>query len=745
MTNRNRADHIRKGFSVTLLSTLATLVVIAGCAQQNSFSEAEYEVPNSAPVDAPAEILGSGSDGDYGYNDSGAYGGLEEIVVFAQKAKRAVNIMSPEEDVVEEPVKRLAALSYDEELWVITRDEAGTLPSGDEVGTGSMIARIPGENVAIPMPLQHTAVEAHIETYLSTVDVRQEFSNPFSEKIEAVYLFPLPEKAAVSEFVMQIGERKIRGILRDKEEAKRIYEQARRQGYRASLLVQKRPNVFEQKVANIEPGKSIDIKIRYFHTLTYRDGWYSFVFPTVVGPRYNPVGTPDPIEATTRDDNRPRTNGTAVRYLAPDERTAHDISIKVNIDAGVSIEELKASHEISTEQSGEGQASVILAAGSTMPNRDFILDFRVAGDELKARLITHRELDSDEGYFTLMLVPPASEKRLDRQPMEMVFVVDTSGSMDGTPLRQVKSAINASLDRLRPADTFQIIRFSNNASGFAPQPVSATRANIHAARQYVSDLEASGGTEMINGIRASLNFPQDPERMRLVTFMTDGYIGNEAQILTEISQRIGESRIFSFGVGDSVNRYLMERMAKIGRGAVAYLTTQDKAGRIMGQYFDRISQPALTDIEINWGSLAATDVYPARVPDLFVGRPVVITGKYVGAESDIVVNGRSAGRVASMTVRHDPGATENPQLPKLWARLKIADLKDQMASSNVADLRFADQIKATALAHQLVSDYTSFVAVDASERTDGEYGVTVNQAVPVPNGVRYETTVKDSN
>ena len=479
----------------------------------------------------------------------------------------------------------------------------------------------------VPLPLRHTDVRATVTGYVSAVDVTQQFENPYDEKIEAVYLFPLPEKAAVNEFVMTIGERKIRGILREKEEARQIYEDARAQGYRASLLVQHRPNIFEQKVANIEPGKRIDVNIRYFHTLAYEDGWYSFVFPTVVGPRYNPVGSRDPVAAVPREDFRAPATGTAVRYLRPSERSAHDLAISVDVDAGVAIEELSATHAVATRRDGETLAHVELAGGSTIPNRDFVLKFRVAGEQIKSNLLTYTDAQTKQGYFTLLVYPPAAPATLRRQHVEMVFVVDTSGSMSGQPLAQARAAINAALERLDRNDTFQIMNFSSSVRQFASDPVPATYDNIERAREYVRRLGAEGGTEMLSGIRAALGFPRDAERTRFVTFLTDGYIGNEAEILGEVQRTIGDARIFSFGVGNAVNRYLLDGLATEGRGAVAYLGLDDSAAEVMEFYFERISRPALTDVEIDWNGLAATDVYPARLPDLFAGRPTTATGK----------------------------------------------------------------------------------------------------------------------
>ncbi|HET7609164.1 MAG TPA: VIT and VWA domain-containing protein [Gammaproteobacteria bacterium] len=638
----------------------------------------------------------------------------------------------------------LSQVQPGEEIWVIQTSSAATETEDDEPGSGTMLALVAPARGApateVPLPLRHTDVHAVITGYISAVDVTQQFENPYDEKIEAVYLFPLPEKAAVNEFVMTIGQRKIRGILREREEAQRIYEDARAQGYRASLLVQHRPNIFEQKVANIEPGKRIDVNIRYFHTLAYEDGWYSFVFPTVVGPPYNPLRSPSPVAALPREEFRDPPIGTAVRYLRPSERSAHDLGIAVDVDAGVQIEELAASHEIATSRDGESRAHVTLAAGDTIPNRDFILKFRVAGETIKSNLLTYTDERTQQGYFTLLVYPPRTHNDLKRQPLEMVFVVDTSGSMAGAPIGQARDAINAALVRLDPRDTFQIMNFSNDVRQFASKPLPATYDNIERARDYVRRLGGDGGTEMLGGIRAALGFPRDPERTRYVTFLTDGYIGNEAQILGEVQRTIGDARIFSFGVGNSVNRYLLDGLATEGRGTVAYLGLEDSAADVMDYYFERISRPALTDVAIDWDGLAATDVYPTRLPDLFPGRPIVVTGKFRGTPDGVAVRGRLGAGTVSLDVA---GARDSrqPALRSIWARLRIEELARRQTLTGDPNGALADSIRATALEHSLMSAYTSFVAVDATERTAGERGTTVNQAVPVPAGVRYDTTV----
>ena len=646
----------------------------------------------------------------------------------------------------------LSRVAPGEELWIISQPGADqalqdAVPE-DALGPGVMIARFTpvvfeGELPApreIPLPLKHTDVDARISGYVGTVDVTQQFENPYDQKIEAVYLFPLPEKAAVSEFVMTIGDRRIRGILREKAQAEQIYREARAQGYQASLLTQHRPNVFEQRVANIEPGKQIDVNIRYYETLAYADGWYSFVFPTVVGPRYNPPGSQDPLLALPQTSFAP-TPAAAVRYLTPGTTSAHDISIAVEVDAGVAIEEIDSSHAIDTDTLRDGVVRVALRDGATQPNRDFRLNFRVAGETIKSNLLTYVDDESGDGYFTLMLYPPAGLEQLERQPLELVFVLDCSGSMNGAPLAQAKAAILAALERLEPDDTFQIIRFSQNASQFGPMPVAATPENLRAAREYVYGLQGTGGTQMIEGVRAALGFPHDTERLRFVTFLTDGYIGNETEILAAIDRNLGASRIFSFGVGSSPNRYLLERMASTGRGVVAYLSLQDSGRMVMDAFFDRISHPAMIDVEIDYGGMAVRDVYPRRLPDLFVGRPVVVTGRFEGRPGDVEFRGRAAGERVAVNLPRERSAPEHAFLPNLWARLRIADLNDELAVDPARGQLLAAEIRQTALDYELMSDYTAFIAVDASRVTAGATGTTVYQAVPVPEGVRYETAV----
>ena len=370
-----------------------------------------------------------------------------------------------------------------------------------------------------------------------------------------------------------------------------------------------------------------------------------------------------------------------------------------------------------------------------------MLRYRVAGDQIKTAMLTHE--DKHGKYFTMMLYPPKDLEQVNRSPMEMVFVLDCSGSMRGQPMAQAKAAISHVLQSLTPRDTFQIIRFSNNASQLGPEPVLATEDNIQRGLQYLTSLNGSGGTHMIEGIKAALDFPHDEGRFRLVSFMTDGYIGNEQQILGTLYDKLGASRIFSFGVGNSVNRMLMDRMAILGRGAATYLSLNDDAVAIMDRFNRRISHPAMTDISIDWGDMRVADVYPQRMPDLIVGRPVVITGRFKGEPGTVKVNGRVDMESTSFAVSldEDGARDEHAGIAAVWARLKIKDMMNVATHAPEAAGEIRDAVTQTALAYNLMSSYTSFVAVDSMSKTEGDFGTTVAVPVPVPEGVKYETTV----
>jgi Ca-activated chloride channel family protein len=575
-------------------------------------------------------------------------------------------------------------------------------------------------------PLRHTDVQVRIAGPLARVTVTQEFHNPFAEKIEAVYTFPLPPDSAVDDMTMQVGDRTIRGLIKPRDEARKIYEDARRTGRIAGLLDQERPNIFTQAVANILPGATVQIQIAYVETVPYEAGAYTFNFPMVVAPRYMPRrGVPDAERIAPP--------------LTPEgTRAGHDVSVEVYLDAGVPIESLASpTHEVSVERPNPRQAVVKLRDQAAIPNRDFILQYGVAGHRIEDAVLTHT------GYFTLLLQPPDRLQPEEIAPKELVFVLDTSGSMSGFPIEKAKEAMALALDGLHPRDTFNLITFSGDTHILFPNPVPATPENRRIAREFLSSRSGSGGTEMMKAIRASLAPSDAPGRTRVVCFMTDGEVGNDLDILAEV-QRHPNARVFAFGIGGSVNHFLLDGMARYGRGEVEYVGLQDDGSAAARRFHERVSSPLLTDISIDWGTLAVTGVYPARIPDLFAAKPLVISGRYTSPGAGVIrLHGKMAGRDFTREIRVILPASQpdNAQLATLWARRRVEDLMSQdFAGLQRGAIRddLKQQITQLGIDYRLMTPFTSFVAVEEKVITESGAPRRVEVPVEMPDGMSYE-------
>ncbi len=643
-------------------------------------------------------------------------------------------------------MKRVVMLAVSASLLVIgVVMLGGPVPPADadtpEITQGAL--RVIVEEGAEPLefPLQHTDVRAEIAGMVADVTVTQTFANPYEDTIEAVYVFPLPQNAAVNDMTMKIGDRTIRGLIKKREEARQIYEEAREAGQIAGLLEQERPNIFTQSVANITPGAEILIEIHYVQDLKYDDGTYEFTFPMVVGPRFipgRPIGRTGGGWAPDTDQV-PDASRITPPVLKPGERTGHDIALAVTLDAGVPIQDLRCrSHEVEMQRTGDSRATVSLKPFDTIPNKDFMLAWDVAGEQPEMALLAHRAGDTG-GFFSLMIQPKAEFEVGEITPKEMIFVVDCSGSMRGEPISAAKQAMRRCITHMQPGDTFRVIRFSEAASQLSQEPLTNTPENIRRGLVYIEQMSGSGGTQMIEGIKAALDYPEDPERLRIVSFMTDGYIGNETEILAAIEDKLGGARLFAFGVGSSVNRYLLERMAEVGRGTVEYMRPNEDSSELVERFYERIDKPFLIDIDIDWSGLQVADIYPKRIPDLFAAQPVILHGRYTEPGAGAIrVRGRLAGELWSQRLDVElPQQNEhNAALASLWARARIKDLMGRMYHGE--DEAIVAQVTNLALEFRLMSAYTAFVAVEETVvREDGELR-TVYQPVPMPEGVSYE-------
>ncbi len=599
-------------------------------------------------------------------------------------------------------------------------------------------------------PLVHTEVKAEISGILSRVTVRQQFRNPYEQPIEAVYTFPLPHNAAVDDMTIRTGERTIRAVIKRREEAKEIYQRARENGQLAALLDQERPNIFSQQIANVLPGQDVDVVISYAETLKYKDGGYSFIFPMVVGPRYIPgdaIGqegggwAPDTTQV-------PDASRITPPVAPPGTRSGHDIDIQVRIDSGVPFSKLRSpQHQLNVLSSDIRSAVVELANKKEIPNKDFVLSYDVAGPEIQDGLVTHRI--SQNGYFMLILQPPQTFTPKQVVPKELVFVLDTSGSMQGFPIEKAKETMRMALDGLYSHDTFNLITFSGETRILFPQPVPATRENLELARQMLESGRGSGGTEMMRAIRAALQ-PSDAQgHIRIVCFMTDGQVGNDMAILSEV-QKHPNARVFAFGIGPSTNRFLLDKISEEGRGAVEYVPLNGDATAAATRFHERIRNPLLTDIALEWSGTPVTDIYPRRIPDLFSAEPIAICGRYAGSGyAALRLRGRSGSRdfLRDIPIYLPGRAPQHDVLAKLWARRRIEalmaeDYKGIQNGSPRAEVREA--ITRLGLDHRIMTQFTSFVAVEERIQTKGGKPITVQVPTEIPDGVSYEGIFGDA-
>ncbi len=637
------------------------------------------------------------------------------------------------------------------------------LASLERPGRGSMravaLSRDPAEDEETPveeegvdvereLPLRGTEVEARISGRVAEVFVTQRFENDGPEPIEAVYLFPLPDDAAVDRMEMRIGDRVVRGVIRERREARQTYEAARSEGRRAALLEQQRPNLFAQRVANLQPGDRVDVRLRYVQVLPYEDGQYELTFPMVAPRRYDPA---DDAEG----------NETAVSATSAFVDEQPPLTMRVSLAPGLPLAAVSSpSHEPAIEREGD-HASVHLEAEGEARTRDFTLRYALEGETPQATMLAHRE--EDEGFFTLLVQPPAAPTDAQIMPRDVTFVVDTSSSMHGRPLAHARAMVAAVIEGLRSEDRFDVIGFSDQVRQLSMQARSDD--SVARANAFLDELRAAGATEMVPAITRALASETSADRVPIVVLVTDGYIGNESDVLRAIATELGDHRVYAFGVGGSVNRFLTERAAEIGRGRAVHVGLAEDPSEAAARFVAHIDRPLFTDVEVDWGGLAVRDVYPRRLPDLFAGKPLEVRGRFSGGGEATLratvrvrgtVNGRRFERSFPVTLP-DASTPEGPHASQasLWARAAVHDRMNRLFLRD--DPTLIAEVTQLGLAHHIVTPWTSFVAVEEiveeedEDEPEPEARATVSPAralpgdpeirIPAPEDARQVTVI----
>jgi Ca-activated chloride channel family protein len=577
-----------------------------------------------------------------------------------------------------------------------------------------------GENDASPLPLQSTEVTARVVGAVASVTVVQTFGNPFAKPVDLRYLFPLPEAAAVIDYTITIGERAIRASVKEREAARQTYQRAVAEGKRASLLEQQRPNLFTIEIGNVQPGESIRTEIIYEDRLPYSDGAYEFVFPMGITPRYHRPSE-SPVEARAVD-----------APIALDESGVAPVTLSVSIDAGANVSAIATlTHTITVTKADAAHFSVTLSE-RTIPNRDFVLTYEVATESVSAAAWISRDEDADTALITLL--PPKLDVTQPIPPREFVFVVDRSGSMSHDPMEQAKNALRSCLRALGERDTFFIQAFDDRIEWFDEKARPVTQAHIDAAETWLNSVHARGGTEILGAIDAAFAIPNDPERTRCIIFLTDGAVSADDAAIRKLAAARGDARVFTFGIGSAVNRYILRKLAQIGRGAAEFIGNDDDIEKVLTRFQNRISYPALMDIALTFDGAETWDTYPDPLPDLYVGQPLeIVTRLKRAGRSTLHFTGTLGEQTLALSMPLPAASASDPTLRRLHARSRIESLMDSLAAGADAE-KVRTQVIALGIEHRLATAYTSFVAVD-SAIVDKAEGAQVDIAVPLPPGV----------
>ncbi|MBI5547173.1 MAG: VWA domain-containing protein [Deltaproteobacteria bacterium] len=608
--------------------------------------------------------------------------------------------------------------------YVQWRDPRGSAMPGEDKTLSPYFFVAGGDPETERLPLKETSAQVQIAGVIAKVKVRQVFENSGTKAIEAVYVFPASTRAAVHGMRMKIGQRTVEAKIERKAEARAQYEQAKAEGKRASLLEQERPNVFTMSVANVMPKDRIEVELDYSELLVPEDATYEFVYPTVVGPRYG--GGADP--------QKDKWIGNP--YLQEGQKEPYRFDISVHVETGIPLKELVSpSHKVVVNYLSKASADVRLqeSGGGT---KDFVLRYRLAGDKIESGLLLWK--GEKESFFLMMMEPPQRPTLAQIPPREYIFVVDVSGSMHGYPLDTAKELARNLLGQLRPTDLFNVALFSGANYVMSPEgSLPATAGNVEMGMDLIRRQRGGGGTELAGGLRAAYAVPKKVAGLsRTVVVITDGFVGVEAQTFKFVREHLNEANCFAFGIGNSVNRGLIEGLARAGQGEPFVVQGPDKAKAEAEKLKAYIQSPVLSQIEVSFPGFEAREVAPMKVPDLLASRPIVLFGKYRGeAKGKIQVTGfTGSGRFQSaVEVQPEAVKAENAPLRWLWARKWVAFLDDELHMTRAKEIE--DAITDLGLSYTLLTTFTSFVAVDSEVANKSGRAETVNQPLPLPEGV----------
>ena len=574
------------------------------------------------------------------------------------------------------------------------------------------------------LPLKDTRVEIAVSGVIADVKVVQTYRNEGLRPINATYVFPASTRAAVYAMRMRIGNDIIVAKIKEKEQAKKEFDEAKKEGKSASLLEQDRPNVFSMKLANVMPQEQVEIELRYTELLVPTDGTYEFVFPTVVGPRYS-----SQKQSTAKGQDQ----FVNTPYLHEGEKPTSTLHISARVSAGVPIQEISCpSHQILPQFQNPSTAQLTLDDSDPFQgNRDFVLHYRLAGNQIASGLLLFQ--GEDENFFLYMAQPPARVATEEIPPREYIFVVDVSGSMSGFPLETSKRLLSDLIGQLRPSDYFNVVLFAGDSTVLSEDSLPANKENLANAIRLLNDQRGAGGTELLAAIQRANNIPRQKEMSRSVVLVTDGYVDGEEGLFDYIRENLNQSNVFAFGIGSSVNRYLIEGVARAGMGEPFIVSEESEAAEVANKFREYIQTPVLTNIQIRSIGFDTYDVHPVQFPDLMAQRPLILFGKWRGAIKGMIELTGKSGRgdyLANFDVASTQADEGNRALRYLWARSRIAELSDY-GSANARNDR-VKEITALGLKYNLLTQYTSFIAVREVVTNTLEPGKDINQPLPLP-------------